>query len=182
MLAEGGLALVALGLGAWTGIFPLTMITWNGRGLAGGIAATAPLLLGLWWCRRTSVASVARLVAFVETRVAPMFAGWKVGHLALVAAMAGLGEELLFRGVLQPVLAEHVPAWLAAVTVGALFGLMHWLTPSYAVLAGVVGTYLGAVLLVSGNLLVPILAHALYDLVALLLLTRVKQTPASSVL
>ena len=147
------------------------MIKWNGRGLAYGIAATAPLLLGLWWCRRTSVASVARLVAFVETRVAPMFAGWKVGHLALVAAMAGLGEELLFRGVLQPVLAEHLPAWL-----------MHWLTPSYAVLAGVVGTYLGAVLLVSGNLLVPILAHALYDLVALLLLTRVKQTPASSVL
>jgi uncharacterized protein len=181
-LAEAGLALVALGLAAWAGVAPLAAIRWNERGLAQGIVATAPLLLGLWWCRRTSVTPVARLVAFVETRVAPIFAGAHVGQLALVALMAGVGEELLFRGVLQPVLGAHVSVWPAVLIVGGLFGLAHWLTPMYALLAGIVGTYLGAVFVASGNLLVPIVVHALYDLVALVTLTRVKPPPTSSVL
>jgi len=125
---------------------------------------------------------VARLVAFVEARVAPIFAGMHLGQLALVAVMAGVGEELLFRGVLQPALAMRVPEWLAVTAVGVLFGIVHWLTPAYAVLAGVVGIYLGAVFLATGNLLVPIVAHALYDLVALAVLARVKPSPTSSVL
>ena len=45
-----------------------------------------------------------------------------------------------------------------------------------------IGGYLSGLLLVSGNLLVPIVAHALYDLVALTLLVRLKPTLASSVL
>lgn len=174
--------LVALGLGAWLDVAPLASIEWSARGLGAGIAATAPLVLGLWWCRRTTFAPVARLVTFVEQRVAPMFAGCSVAVLALVAAMAGVGEELLFRGVLQPALQAHVSAWLAVASVGALFGLVHWLTPTYAVLAGIVGAYLGGLFLVSGNLLVPIVAHSLYDLVALVLLTRVKPVPPPCVL
>ena len=96
--------------------------------------------------------------------------------------MAGIGEELLFRGVLQPALAAHLPTWIAVVAVGTLFGLAHWLTAAYAVLAGIVGIYLGALFALSGNLLVPIAAHACYDLVALFVLARVKQTSPPSVL
>jgi uncharacterized protein len=151
-------------------------------GLATGVVATAPLLLGLWWCRRTALPPIARLVALVEERIAPVFAGCRPAELALVAAMAGVGEELLFRGVLQPALAAHLLPWLAAVVVGLGFGAVHWITPTYAALAAVVGTYLGILALVSGNLLAPIVAHALYDLVALLLLTRVKPTTTLSVL
>ena len=56
------------------------------------------------------------------------------------------------------------------------------MTLAYAMLAALVGGYLGWLHLASGNLLVPILAHALYDFVALRLLLRVKPTPTSSVL
>jgi membrane protease YdiL (CAAX protease family) len=62
------------------------------------------------------------------------------------------------------------------------FGLAHALTVTYAVLAALVGGYLGWLHLASGNLLVPVLAHALYDFIALRLLLRVKPTPTSSVL
>jgi membrane protease YdiL (CAAX protease family) len=48
-----------------------------------------------------------------------------------------------------------------------LFGLLHPITPTYAVLAALMGAYLGGVWLASGNLLVPIVAHALYDFIAL---------------
>jgi len=53
-----------------------------------------------------------------------------------------------------------------------LFGAAHWLTLSYALLAGVIGVYLGVVFLLTENLLIPITAHALYDVVALSVLAR----------
>jgi membrane protease YdiL (CAAX protease family) len=174
--------LLALGMGAWLDVAPLARIELNGRGLAAGVAATAPLLVGLWWCRRTRFAPITRLVTFVEERIAPVFGGCGPAELAVVALAAGVGEELLFRGVLQPALAVHIPPAAAVVAIGLLFGAVHWLTPAYALLAGLVGIYLGALYAVSGNLLAPITAHALYDFVALTLLARVKPTPGTFVL
>jgi membrane protease YdiL (CAAX protease family) len=177
-----GLALVAVGLGEWLGVPPLAGVAWTTRGLAAGVAATAPLCIGLWWCHRTRAAPIRRLVTLVEERIGPLFAGCTIADLALVAAAAGLGEELLFRGVLQPALAVHLPVWVTVVVVAAVFGAVHWLTPIYALLAGLVGVYLGGLALLAQNLLVPIVTHALYDLVALLVLTRVKPTPTPTVL
>ena len=78
---------------------------------------------------------------------------------------------------MQPALAAHLPLAAAVAVTAALFGLAHWITPTYAVLAGIVGAYLGWLLAVSGNSLVPVVAHALYDVVALALLVRVKPGP-----
>jgi len=174
--------LLALALGWWLEVAPFATLAWTWRGLAWGIAATAPLLLGLAWCLRTTLAPVARLVQVAEQRIAPLFAGSGPLTLALVALLAGLGEETLFRGLIQPALATHLPVWAALAATATLFGLAHWVTPTYALLAGIVGAYLGGLLLMSGNLLVPIVAHALYDLVALTLLVRLKPALASSVL
>ena len=174
--------LLALALGWGLELAPFATLAWTWRGLAWGIAATAPLLLGLGWCLRTTLAPVARLAQVAEQRIAPLFAGSGPLALALVALFAGLGEETLFRGVIQPALAMHLPVWAALAATAALFGLAHWVTPTYALLAGIVGAYLGGLLLMSGNLLVPIVAHALYDLVALTLLVRLKPALASSVL
>jgi hypothetical protein len=140
------------------------------------------LLVGLGWCRRTRFGPVARLVRLVEERLAPLFAGTGFGSLMLVAALAGIGEEALFRGVVQTALAGRLPPWAAVAATATVFGVAHALTAAYAVLAALVGAYLGWLHLASGNLLVPIVTHALYDLVALRLLLDVKETPPSSVL
>lgn len=169
--------LVALGLGAWVGVAPFAALDWTWRGLAWGIAATAPLLLGLWWCLGTRVPPVVRLVRLARQRIGPLFAGSTTLELALVAALAGLGEEALFRGVIQTALAGHVPAWAAIGLTAALFGVAHWLTLTYAVLAGIVGAYLGWTLTAGGNLLVPVVAHGLYDLIALAILVRGAKAP-----
>lgn len=49
-----------------------------------------------------------------------------------------------------------------------IFALLHWITPMYALLAGICGIYLGLLLDFGQdrNLISPILAHALYDLIA----------------
>lgn len=174
--------LVALALGAWVGVPPFATLALTWRGLAWGILATAPLLLGLWWTLRTSWPPVVRLVRLVETRIGPLFAGSAPWELALVAGLAGMGEEVLFRGVIQTALAGHLPVWGAVAAAAALFGLAHCLTPTYAVLAAAIGTYLGWLFVVTGNLLVPVVTHALYDLAALVFLAAVKPDPTPSVL
>jgi uncharacterized protein len=110
----------------------------------------------------------------VEREVAPIFRGIGPAGLALLAALAGLGEEALFRGVLQPWLAGAMPPWAALVLAALLFGALHPMSPAYVVLAGLAGAYFGALLVLTGNLLVPIVAHAGYDFVALLVLARLK--------
>jgi membrane protease YdiL (CAAX protease family) len=174
--------LVALAVGAVVHVAPFATLSWNLRGLAAGVAATAPLLLLLAWCLRTLFGPIARLVRTVEERAAPLFAGETAATIAVVAALAGLGEEALFRGVMQTALLARIPAWAAISLTAAAFGLAHALSLTYAVLAALVGGYLGWLHVASGNLLVPILVHALYDFVALRLLLRVKPTPTSSVL
>ncbi|MGN6393189.1 MAG: lysostaphin resistance A-like protein [Gemmatimonadales bacterium] len=118
----------------------------------------------------------------VEARLGPWLAGATSGELLLVAVCAGVGEEALFRGVVQAALLGRVPSWAAVGLTALLFGLAHALTATYAVLATLMGAYLGGLQLACDNLLVPILTHALYDLVALHLLLGVKDTPPSSVL
>jgi membrane protease YdiL (CAAX protease family) len=81
---------------------------------------------------------------------------------------AGIGEEMLFRGVLQYELAER---WGPIVGVGiasVIFGALHAVTPLYAGLAGVASVYFGALYLSFDNLAIPICAHAVYDVCALL--------------
>lgn len=118
----------------------------------------------------------------VEERIAPLFAGSSPAEIVLVAGLAGLGEETLFRGVVQTALLDRCPTWAAVGISATLFGLAHFLSATYAVMAALVGAYLGWLHLASGNLLVPIVAHAVYDLVALRILLDVKPAPPSSVL
>ena len=83
---------------------------------------------------------------------------------------AGFGEEMLFRGILQYELATRLSC-NAPLAVGAssiLFGALHAVTPMYAALATLASVYFGFLYVSTGNLAIPILCHALYDVGALL--------------
>ena len=84
---------------------------------------------------------------------------------------------MLFRGVFQGLLARWLgpgPGWGAA---SLLFGLLHPITPGYIVLAALLGAYLGSIWMFTGNLLTVMVAHALYDFLAMVLLLREKPSP-----
>jgi membrane protease YdiL (CAAX protease family) len=84
--------------------------------------------------------------------------------IILLSLAAGIGEELFFRGMLQ----SFVGIWWAA----AIFGLLHALTPTYFILATAIGAWFGLLYEYSGNLFVPMLSHAAYDIFALYLLRQ----------
>ena len=132
-----------------------------------GIIATTPLTAFLWWFSNTTLEHFA---AFRRSQI-KFFS--EVGftftprRIALMAIAAGISEELLFRGVLQTWGAAFAPELLVIIVTNVLFGMMHMRTALYAVIAGLVGMYLGVLYMLTDNLLAPIAAHALYDAVAL---------------
>lgn len=180
---EGGLGLLALLLGWLLGVWPVpglarSGVVWDQQlpALAWGLAATGPMLFGFWLIDRYAWGPLAALKADVERLVVPVFRDSSVVDLALVALAAGVGEELLFRGLIQHGLAQWLGEpwgiWMALAVASVFFGLAHMLSATYAVLAALIGAYLGLLLIWTGNLLAPALAHGLYDFVALWYMVR----------
>ncbi len=160
---------MAWGLGRLLGIPLAEGIAFTGAALALGIAATAPLLIWLYWALHSHWSVLVRLRGVMEDTVAPLFAGCPMWGIAIISILAGVGEEALFRGVLQTYLAGHVGVGVvpALLVTSSLFGLVHPVTAAYAVMAGLIGLYLGVLAVWHDNLLVPMVVHALYDFVAL---------------
>ena len=175
---EGGLVFVALAAGWVLGQPPLQTLhgSWSAAGW-GCAAATGPLAV-LWLCLRWKWRPIERLVEVVDRLVLPLFEHTRPAELAIIALLAGLGEEALFRGVVQAVTADWIGgtagAWAGLAMASLLFGLVHLITPAYGVFAALMGLYLGLLWLWTGNLLAPIVAHAVYDFLALVYLRRVR--------
>ena len=85
---------------------------------------------------------------------------------------AGVSEEILFRGVIQPGLTRWMPAGTALLITSVLFGLVHFASRSYALFATIMGCYLGMLFQLTGNLFAPMVTHATYDFVALIWVSR----------
>lgn len=172
---EGGLIFVAVAAGWIVGHPPLAYFAYDARGTMWGVAGTLPMLGLLAVTNYVPAGPFRRLRRFLDAQVLPIFAGWSVWGLATVSLLAGVGEEMLFRGVIQTALGDWInPA--AGLAIGAVvFGLLHAMTPAYAVVATLTGAYLGWLYLWSGNLLAPMIAHGLYDFVALVFLLKQKR-------
>jgi membrane protease YdiL (CAAX protease family) len=186
LLVEGGLALAALALGWLLKQPPLESVSISsdqipqlGWAMLMGLIATLPLLAGLLIADRISSGPFGNLNRVVDEMIVPMFRNATVLDFAAVSLAAGLGEEMLFRGLLQSWLASHTGEdygpFIGLAVASIVFGLCHWVTPLYALLAALVGAYLGWLFILTGNLAAPIVCHAAYDFVALLYFCRWRQ-------
>lgn len=185
VLVEGALAVVAIGLGWLLKQPPLESISFEsdqlpslGWAVLAGIVATLPLVIGLLLMDRLSLGPFRNIASTVDELLVPLFRNATALDLLAVSIAAGLGEEMLFRGFLQVWVANHTGAefglYIGLGVASLVFGLCHFVTPMYAMLAGLVGIYLGWLFIVSENLVAPIVCHAAYDFVALLYFCRWK--------
>ena len=172
IIFEGGMLLLALLLGLWTDVPVFGELRLGAAGLLWGVGATVPPLLGLAWLRRSRSRPWVRLRRTLDLVVERLFEQARDIDLLLISLLAGLGEEALFRGWLQPWLGSHLGVVGGLVVASLVFGLAHAVSVAYALLATLMGLWLGGLLLVSGDLFAPMLSHALYDLVALVWLMR----------
>ena len=172
LLVEGGLIALAVFAGWLAGQSPLSRFAFDLTGAAWGVAATAPLFVAFLALKRWPVGPLRSIQRFTDEVMLPMFESCSWVDLLGISCLAGLGEEMFFRGLVQDVIAWYVQPWAAVALAAALFGAMHPVTLSYAVLAALMGVYLGALYLLTGNLLAAVVAHALYDFVVLMYLLR----------
>lgn len=185
LLVELGMAAAAIVLGWLIGRWPLDGVLagadWLPRSASAliyGIAATGPLVVVLYLVSGVRIGPLLRLNSVVEQQIVPLFCKTTIAEMALICAAAGVGEEMFFRGLMQAAIAEALGnpygAIIALGVASVGFGICHWITPTYAVLATGIGLYLGWLFLATGNLLAPIVAHGAYDFIALVYLVRYK--------
>lgn len=184
VVLELGLGVVALVLGGLFGPDPRDVVPLVGEiwqlvsGLGWGILASLPLLVGVQLLERLPIEPIRRLQKETEERLVALMAQFSVPELGLISLCAGVGEEMLFRGWLMMSIAGPIQQWqtstlvLAIVVSSIAFGLAHPITPGYVMVTGVIGVYMAMLLVWTGNLLVPIMAHAFYDFVQLVVITR----------
>jgi uncharacterized protein len=174
VLIEGGLLAAASLLGWMLDQPPLRFFQWTLAAVLWGVLAALPLLALFFLLIRWPIGPLKRIQRFSEEVIRPLLAPCSVIDLLGISLLAGLGEEILFRGVLQEAFTSwfHV-VWVGVLAASVLFGLMHAITLSYVLLATLMGAYLGCVWLwADHNLLVIVITHALYDFIALLWLLR----------
>ncbi len=147
--------------------FTTDALLW-GVGMAVGISAASSIVYRLWPAYRRSAD------IYLELVIKPLV--WP--DLIWLGLLPGLSEELLFRGVMLPAFGLNITAVIVS---SLLFGVLH-LSGSeqwpYVVWATVVGFALGYVALITGNLLIPITAHIITNLVSSCL-WKITQSKAS---
>lgn len=174
ILFEFGLAVLAVVLAWVVGVRLLEYLRFEWSGLFWGLGGTLPLLLLFAFTYRSPLRALSRIKQLLLETLGPHLAACSWRGLLLLAGLAGLSEELLFRGVLQPWLESAWGPATGLIASNVLFGLAHAVTPTYALLAGLVGLYLGILLDITGqrNLLIPIIIHAAYDFIAFIVVAR----------
>jgi uncharacterized protein len=171
---EAGLAPLSLVLGWLFGHRPLELFVWSMPDALLGVVATIPPVLMFLAMLRWPIGPLARVKKFCDTEVVPLLDKSSWSEIGLISLSAGVGEEMLFRGVLQ----TSIGAWLGVtwglVLASVLFGLFHPISPTYMIIATILSIYLGAVFIAEENLLTVMVIHALYDFAALGYLLRIR--------
>ncbi|MDO3384401.1 CPBP family intramembrane metalloprotease [Gilvimarinus sp. SDUM040013] len=154
------------------------------------LQAPIPLLgnTGVWsllWGAGAALLTYALLVAAL--RLWPFFQAklsahiWQLRQLfvslsliefAFIATLAGIGEELLFRVLLQSWLDTWLPASFAIIISALIFAAMHWLSVTYLTVTLVMGLVFGVVYHITQSLVLVASWHGIYDFIALVVVSR----------
>lgn len=177
-LFEGGLLGMAYALGWLTDLDPLADLRFDGAAISHGMLGTLPLLLLFFWSYHQPHPELYKIKRFLLETLAPQLAVCRWYDVLLLSVVAGLSEEALFRGILQPWVEGHW-GWAGGMLASnLLFGLVHCITPLYGLLALLIGVYLGFMLDIGGqrNLLTPVVIHGFYDFIAFWVIVQTFRT------
>lgn len=136
-----------------------------GQGAAFLLAALPPLMFYTLLYKVGLQASGVDVSLQAQVKEMAASATWpvRVYFVFLAAVLAPLVEELLFRGILFPVLLQRAPLSVALIAVSLLFALMHWHVPSLVPLF-ILSMAFCLAYLYAGSLWVCVAMHSLFNL------------------
>ena len=159
-----GIIVIAFGVGWGLGVSPLTNLNWNWTDLLIGVLAALPLYLFFFLTSRLPIKGFQQIQQFLLEELGPRVEHGKVWELFILCIFIGLGEEMLFRGVLQS-WATQYGVIVAIIFTNILFGILHSITRLYVIVATLMGVYMSLLLILftPQNLLIPVTTHTVYD-------------------
>ena len=166
-LFEGGLLAIAF-LGGWFFDCPPTMtLNWSLEDFGLGLLATVPMLVMLTICVVSRSEAMQKIRAFQRDTIGQLLDECRWYDIVLLALLAGVCEEVLFRGFLYLWLARFNSV-VAVLISNLAFGAAHAATAMYGILAAFMGLYLTLLIAAdpTPNLLIPVTAHTVYDIAA----------------
>lgn len=171
---EGSLIFLAILLGWFADINPFENIHFSENAVMYGILGALPLFLLFLVLQQLPYVSVQKIRNVLFETLGPSMHRYNWADLLVIAVIAGVSEEILFRGVIQPWIEDSWGMMTGLIACSLLFGLVHAVTLLYAILAASVGIYLGLVLDYESerNLLIPIVIHSVYDFLAFIVIVK----------
>jgi membrane protease YdiL (CAAX protease family) len=167
-------ALIILALGALLSIF---VSSWQWLAGLGWLVIPYGVVLGL----------AVYLLGFILscspwTKTGPMhellnslhqlFRNFTWPQIVVVSILAGVGEELLIRAVLQTFLVSTAgPIW-GIVGASLIFGLLHFMTKTYVLLTFSLGLLFGLAFYFTDSIVLVMLGHAVYDIAAFAMIVK----------
>lgn len=171
---EGSLILLAIFLGSIADIDPFEHLVFSEKAIFYGILGTIPPYMIFVTLNRMPYASTQKIKQILIDTLGASLEKKSWADLLVLATIAGVSEEILFRGVIQPWMENSWGMVAGLVASSLLFGLIHAATFLYAVIATAISLYLGLCLDDGDtrNLVTPIVIHALYDFLAFLAIMK----------
>jgi len=169
---ESTLVLVAIAIGWLVDINPFEFIVFNEQAVINGIMGTLPLCLIFIALNQLQLESLQKIKQVLHSTLGASLQKHHWADLFVLAAIAGISEEILFRGVIQPWMENSWGMMAGLLVSSVIFGLVHAVTALYFIMATAVSIYLGLYLDydTTRNLLTPIIIHSLYDFFAFVLI------------
>ena len=163
----------------WSGIFhrpTLMEVHWSLKCAWIGFVAAVPPFAFFIWTLNSKLQLLHQHRNLLDSLLRPLFGKWSILQLLIISLIAGISEEAFFRGAIQGSLADRVGLGLALLLASVVFGAAHLITWTYAFIAAFIGAYLGLLWIWTGNLMTPMITHAVYDFAALVYFLRVRRS------
>jgi hypothetical protein len=175
LIIEGGAAILALALARYFDIVLIPLSKNVAVDILLGTAAALPPFLFFMFSvseKAEKLPLIGPLRHKVITDIKDIFDSMSMVDLAIISLLAGIGEEMLFRGVLQ--------ARFGILIASIVFGLMHSVSAAYVIVTIIMGLYIGIIFKSGESLLIPMQLHFIYDFAALVYLKYIVKKPCRS--
>ncbi|KAG5185288.1 CAAX protease self-immunity-domain-containing protein [Tribonema minus] len=172
-LVQGEVAVLAVAavIATFLNINPVAGFAPSLEGISSAIAYAIPIFVGSVVLERSNIKLFKEIDRDTQLFVVQIFGAKRslsniLPAAAIMAASAGIAEEILFRGIIQNGLSNYIGDVPALLVASLLFGLAHNPVPGASSLVeAIYGFTFGSLYIATGgNLFAPILSHFLYDL------------------
>lgn len=117
---------------------------------------------------------------FLNEAIIPLCKSLDLFSALIISILAGVCEELFFRGLLLTFISDYCGIYFAILTSSILFSVLHFIGrlkkyKTIVLIYTFIGIYFALIVAITDNILIAILTHTIYDFIAINWFKKLKQ-------